>query len=243
MIALLQQRADVAAARPKAEAAEANAGKRPLAFDTDAALPGMHRASTMLSFVPDYSTSGPVPGLSTTASPPYSSHLYVHGQHSLPSSPNIVPLPPPMHPIPPIASSHTFPPNGAQSSRMYAGDLTAASSGSSSPDSARGDSSAPTSSSGHAFMIGDSASSEDDEVQDEFPSTPSFVTFGRGRGAAAGLPSYWHRASSSPLSVESEVPPGAYVLDPLKNINVFVTSACARRTGTAARVERRRRER
>ncbi len=39
------------------------------------------------------------------------------------------------------------------------------------------------------------------------------------------------------------IPWGTYVLDPLRNIMFFRTSACARRTGAAARVERRRRER
>ncbi len=40
-----------------------------------------------------------------------------------------------------------------------------------------------------------------------------------------------------------QVPQGTLVLDPLKKyFKFFVTSACARRTGAAARVERRRRE-
>ncbi len=39
------------------------------------------------------------------------------------------------------------------------------------------------------------------------------------------------------------IPWGVYVLGPLKRYFVIVTSACARRTGAAARVERRRRER
>jgi hypothetical protein len=49
--------------------------------------------------------------------------------------------------------------------------------------------------------------------------------------------------ASDVLHMQHRIPWGTYVLDPLKkDIMFFETSACARRTGAATSVERRRRE-
>lgn len=149
----------------------------PLVADTGHNTPTMRHATTMLSFVPDYSTGMPPNGLVRVNSNNTSSTGF--GPASLPTSPDFSPAPVPgsVATLPAITSSSTFP-GGQHSSALYAGDLTNNSSiGTGSPRSGLQPAAAD---SGGDFMIGDFDPEPEPIVE------AVFVTFGRGRSGATG---------------------------------------------------------
>jgi hypothetical protein len=149
----------------------------PLVADTGHNTPTMRHSTTMLSFVPDYSTGLPPSGLVRVNSNDTSSTGF--GPASLPNSPDSSPAPAlgSVPTLPAITSSSTFP--GAQhSSALYTGDLTNSSSiGTGSPRSTV-QPAAPYS--GGDFVIGDF------DPEPEPIAEAVFVTFGRGRSGVAG---------------------------------------------------------
>ena len=156
-------------------------------------VPGMVRASTMLSFVPDYGAMGLGSGLPSGGS--HGSGLIIHhGSSSLPTSPNIVPMVGHAQ-LPSIPSSSTFQSTAAGSKPPSAIDVTIKSSGS------------QNSGLGGDFVIGDFVEESEEAAE---AMGDAFLTFGRGRqghrgdatdgGGSLG----WHVRSLSPASSDSE---------------------------------------